>query len=327
MGQNHIEKKSLRSRQEIIKILLIPSLFVLIVIIATLVTEGQFFGLDNILNVAERASIVGIIAIGQTLVMLTGGIDLSVAAIMCMGYTAQALLASSGMGQLLSLVIALLACLIFGAVNGILVSKTNVPPFMITLSMMMIIKALALFLSRSMSLNYEGLKTFINSTLGLSAFGPRFLPTFIWLLLTAVVYIVFIKTKMGIIITAVGSNQKASFYSGIKADKTIIIVYALCGLLTGIAALILGYRMTVLNPQSSDSFLLESVAAVVIGGTSVSGGEGSILNTLFGAVIIAMLVNLMNLLMVDTYLQFAIKGMILILIVVAVQYLSGRKTA
>ena len=327
MQQNQpiIEERNLRSRDEIIKMLLIPALFVAILIIASIVTKGLFLDVGNLLNVTERASIVGIIAIGMTVVLLTGGIDLSVGAVMCMGYSMQATLVVAGLGQLPSIILSLAICFGLGAINGILVAKTGLPPFMITLGTMMIITALSLYIARGSALEYSGLQDFINS-IGFGTLGSRLLPTVTWLALTFLLYLIFIRTKMGLIVTAIGANKKAALLSGIKSEKTIVIVYGVCGLFSGIAAIVLAYRLGVLNAHSSDTFLLESIAAVVIGGTSIMGGEGSILRTLFGAVIIAMLVNLMNLLMIDTYLQFAVRGVILILIVAVVQRLSRHGT-
>lgn len=301
-------------------------LFLVLLILATIITGGSFLGGDNIFNVAERASIVGIVAIGQTLVILTGGIDLSVSAIMTVGFTIQATMAEAGTNSGIAALIAIAVCALIGLINGLLISRTKIPPFMVTLSTSMIFNALAIFLTKAKALRFYQFQDFINNGLNLGNFGARLLPTFMWLVLTLLVFVIFIKTKLGVNVPAIGGNSRAAFLSGVKANRTLILIYILSGIFSALAALILGYRLAILNPHSAESFLLESIAAVVIGGTNTSGGEGSLLGTLFGAVIIAMLVNLMNILMVNTYLQFAIKGLLLLLIVAQVQLLSKRKS-
>lgn len=314
------------SRNELIRKFYVPMLFLVLLILATIITGGSFLGGDNIFNVAERASIVGIVAIGQTLVILTGGIDLSVSAIMTVGFTIQATMAEAGTNPGLAALIAIIVCALIGLINGLLISRTKIPPFMVTLSTSMIFNALAIFLTKAKALRFYQFQDFINNGLNLGNFGARLLPTFTWLVLTLLVFVIFIKTKLGVNVPAIGGNSRAAFLSGVKANRTLILIYVLSGIFSALAALILGYRLAILNPHSAESFLLESIAAVVIGGTNTSGGEGSLLGTLFGAVIIAMLVNLMNILMVNTYLQFAIKGLLLLLIVAQVQLLSKRKS-
>jgi len=298
--------------------------FALIVILSTIVTGGTFIQAGNLANVAERASIVGIIAIGQTLVILTGGIDLSIAAIMTVTYVLQAIFSLAGMSQGVAAISAMAVAVGIGCMNGIIISKTKVAPFIVTLCVMMICDSLMLIITRTRAMRYVEFQKFINGLFNINTETARFLPAAVLLISVVVVALLMSRTKMGTSITAVGGNLRAAFLSGVKADKYIILVYALSGLFAALAALTLAFRVPGLNPNSSAPYQMESIAAVVIGGTSTAGGEGSVIRTLFGAIVIATMFNLMNLLMIDPFLQYTVKGAILILVVANTTVFSKR---
>lgn len=298
--------------------------FTVLILIATFATGGNFFTLSNLLNVGERASIVGIVAMGQMLVILTGGIDLSVNGVMAVSFTLFAVLTAGSVPVGLALIISILAGSIFGAINGVLVAKTKIPPFMVTLSTMLILNSLALVIAQAHELRFKNLQEYINSFLGSNVILANLLPTVIWLIFSGLLLFMLSRTRVGMNIYAVGGREEAAFLSGIRATKTKIAVYAMSGTFSAIAALIFAYRLGSLNPISAESYQLESIAAVILGGANVNGGEGTVYGSFSGAILIAMLSNILNLLRVDPYLQYAIMGALLIIIIVGQKYLSKR---
>ena len=298
--------------------------FIALVLIGAFATKGLFFKINNILNVGERASIVGIVAMGQMLVILTGGIDLSVNANMAMSFTTFAVLTANGVPLPIALIIALLIGCAIGLINGLLVAYTEIPPFMVTLSTMLIFNSLALVVAQARELRFMNLQSFIDGFLGNNIVLGKLFPTIIWLILSAVLLFLLGRTLLGFNIYAIGGQEKASFLSGIRATKTKISVYILCGLFSSIAGIVFAYRLGSLNPISAESFQLESIAAVMLGGANINGGEGTAYGSFFGAVLIAMLVNILNLMRVDPYIQYVIMGAILILIIIGQKYLSKR---
>lgn len=296
-----------------------------IVILATVSTGGLFLDGGNLLNVGERASIVGIVALGQMLVIITAGIDLSVGAIMALALTTAAKLTGFGVPVVAALLLAIIVSMLAGFINGLLVAKTNVPPFMITMGTMLFFFSLSLQLTGSSQLNYEQIQDFINNTFGLSAFGSRIFPTITWLILSVIIIIVLRITRFGQNVYAVGGKELAANLSGINTGKSKIMVYSLSGMFCSIAAIILAYRLRASNPDAGMKLQLESIAAVIVGGTNINGGEGNVYGTFVGAIIMATLVNLLNLVNADPFIQDAIKGLMLLFFVYLMQVLSKRR--
>lgn len=297
---------------------------IFIVILATISTGGLFLDGGNLLNVGERASIVGFVAIGQMLVILTGGIDLSVGAIMALALTTAAKLSNSGVPVGAALLVATIVSTLAGFINGLLVAKTKVPPFMITMGTMLFFFSLSLQLTGAQQLNYAIIQNFINNTFQLTAFSSRFFPTIIWLILSGITIVVLGFTRFGQNVYAVGGKEKAAYLSGINTSTVKIMVYSLSGMFCSIAAIILAYRLRASNPDAGMRLQLESIAAVIVGGTNINGGEGNVYGTFIGAIIMATLVNLLNLVNADPFIQEAIKGLMLLFFVYLMQLLSKR---
>lgn len=298
--------------------------FLVLFLIATFSTGGSFFTLNNLLNVGERASIVGIVAMGQMLVILTGGIDLSVNGMMAMSFTLFAVLTAMGVPIGVAILASIVVGSILGAINGLLISRTKIPPFMVTLSTMLIFNSLALITASARELRYSNLQEFINTGFGNNVILTNLLPTIVWLILSGLLLFLLSRTRVGMNIYAVGGAEEAAFLSGIRATKTKVGVYIMSGVLCSIAALVFAYRLGSLNPISAESYQLESIAAVILGGANANGGEGTVYGSFFGAILIAMLGNILNLLRVDPYLQYGIMGLLLILIIIGQKYLSKR---
>ncbi len=296
-----------------------------LVLLATWATKGLFLDSGNLLNVGERASIVGIVALGQMFVILTGGIDLSVGGIMALSFIVISRAPDAGVPVAVAIVLTLCTGTLAGLINGLIVSKTKVAPFMVTMGTMLFFSSLALYLTGSNQLYYDKLQKLFNEGLQLGILGSRLLPTVTWLIASVAVIFILQKTRYGKNLYAVGGKELAAKLSGINTVKTKICVYASSGLLSSMAAIVLAYRLSASNPDAGMSLQLESIAAVIVGGANINGGEGSVYGTLLGAIIMAGLVNLLNLINADPFIQDAIKGLMLIAFVFLIGVVTHRK--
>ena len=297
----------------------------ILVAFAALSTRGLFLNSGNLINIGERASVVGIVALGQMLVILTGGIDLSVGGIMAIVLT---VLSKTGHAQwpaALTVLLAILTGMAAGLVNGVLVARTKVPPFIVTMGTMLFFFSLANHVTGASLLEYYHLQRLINSAFGLAKLGERLVPTAAWLALSVVLILVLGRTRYGQNVYAVGGRELAARLSGIRSGRVRLSVYVASGFFSSIAAMVLAYRLSASNPDIGTTALLESIAAVVCGGTNINGGEGSIYGTLVGAIVMAALLNLLNLLNANPYIQEAIKGLMLIAFVIFIQLITRKR--
>lgn len=287
-----------------------------------------FLTVNNILNILVQTSINSIVAIGMTIVILTGGIDLSVGSVVAlsgvsMGLTFVAMgqdIKSTGMGLtciLLGLAIGALA----GLINGIMIADFKLPPFIATLGMMSIARGLGLVFSNgATTVNLPNIIVFFGS----GKIGFVYTPIVIMLVLYAIFWWVLKYTKFGRNLYAVGGNPEAAKLSGIKVKKTLIGAYVLSGVCAGIASIILIGRLNSASPTAGKSYEMDAIAAAVIGGTSMAGGEGKIVGTLIGALFIAVLRNGLNLLNASSYTTEIFIG-VLIVAAVMIDTLRQRK--
>ena len=296
-----------------------------LVAFAAISTRGLFLGVQNLLNIGERASVVGIVALGQMLVILTGGIDLSLGGIMALSLVVVSKTGHAGFPAAVSILLAIATGMATGLVNGILVSRTKIPPFMVTMGTMLFYVSLATFLTGAGQLEYANLQKFVNVALHLDKTGERLVPTVAWLALSIILIIVLGRTRFGQNIYAVGGKELAARLSGIRTGTVKLLVYVASGFFGSIAAMVLAYRLSASNPDIGTALVMESIAAVVCGGTNINGGEGRIYGTLVGAIVMAALVNLLNLLNANPYIQDAIKGFMLIGFVVIIQLISRKR--
>lgn len=284
-------------------------------VLLSVILRGQtFFSYSNIINIFLNNSIIGIISLGMTLIILTGGIDLSVGSQLALTGLIAISVANATQNILLGVLVCCAFSVVLGLISGWLVAKFDIPSFIVTLSTMSIFRSVAEYLyngggltvDRNILKNY----TAISNT---NLFGVLPLPILYWLILCAAVYLFTAKTATGRHIYAVGSNEKATRLSSINVDRIKIIAFAASGLMIALAAIIESARLGSMDSATSgSSYEMDAIAAVVIGGTSMSGGRGSILGTLFGTLIIGIINNMMNLLGVPPFLQGAVKGAIII---------------
>lgn len=285
----------------------------LIIFIAASFMSPRFLDLNNQMNILMQVSIIGIISLGMTVVMLSGGIDLSVGSVLALvGVITVIALNATG-----SIVIAILTAFIVGSfvglLNGLMVAKGRIASFIATLGMMAAARSIALYIADGGSISGEisGFTAIANSDLWIIDY-----PIIIFLLMTVFVYMLMHKTRFGRYVYALGSNEKAALLSAIHVDRVKLGVYSLAGLLVSVSAIIETSRLNSISSSSSGmAYELDAIAAVIIGGTRMTGGRGKIIGTFFGVLILGILNNMMNLMNVSPHLQGFVKGLIIIIAV------------
>jgi ribose transport system permease protein len=293
----------------------VPLIGLLIIILLLAILSPAFLTVLNILNVLRQASINGFQAFGLTLVIISGGIDLSVGSIVAFSGMVSALLILAGVTPILAVLAGLVSGTAIGVLNGLLISKGKLQPFIATLGSMMVFRGLTLYISNGVPASKlgEGLIGFIGRgfVLGIPT------PVYLLLLIFAVIAFVLRKTVFGKRIYAIGGNKRAAFLSGIDVDKNLVYVYAISGFLAALAGIVLMSRVDSAVPTAGISFELSAIAAAVIGGVSLAGGKGKASGTLIGILIIAIIINGLNLLGTSSYLQQVITGLIIVAAVIA----------
>ncbi|MFB5267646.1 ribose ABC transporter permease RbsC [Paenibacillus enshidis] len=298
-----------------------PLLGLLILIIVVSALNPAFLEPLNILNLLRQVAINALIAFGMTFVILTGGIDLSVGSTLALSSALMASLLVSGFHPLLAIVAGCVIGAILGAVNGLMVTKGKMAPFIATLATMTIFRGLTMVFTEGNPI------TGLSDSLMFQLFGRGYfvgipVPAITMAFTFALLWVVLHKTSFGRKTYAIGGNERASIISGIKVHRVKIMVYSLAGLLAGLAGAILTSRLDSAQPTAGTSYELDAIAAVVLGGTSLSGGRGRIVGTLIGALIIGALNNGLNLLGVSSFYQLVVKG-----IVIVIAVLMDRKKA
>jgi len=311
--------------------------FVVLVIVVDALTHGDFLTARNITNVLRQITVNAIMAVGQTFVIITAGIDLSVGSLVGVSGVVGAIVANAlGFGGPAAFVLTLLAALAVGAlagwVNAIPVVKLNLPPFITTLAMMQVARGAAYILSHGQPIPVQNTTPFDWLGTG-TIFAAGSFPGIPWeVLVMAVVTIVFAillgRTPFGRYVLALGGNEEAARLAGIDTRTVKTMTYVISGALAALAGLLLMARFSSGSPQSGTGYELQAIAAVVVGGTSLMGGRGTIVGTFFGALLIGVLNNVMNLLNVESYTQMIVLGIVILLAVVVDElrkrYLAAR---
>ncbi|AOM81786.1 Ribose ABC transport system, permease protein RbsC [Salisediminibacterium beveridgei] len=285
----------------------------LIVVIITLLNPG-FLSPNNLLNVLRQVSINALIAFGMTFVILTGGIDLSVGSTLALSGAVTATLMASGVDPVIAVLIGLIVGALLGAFNGVVIAKGKVAPFIATLATMTIFRGLTLMFTDGRPVSGLGDSVFFDMMGKGYLFGIP-VPALTMLGSFLVLYVILKKTTFGRRVYAVGGNEEAAVLSGINADRVKIYVYSLTGFLSALAGAILTSRLSSAQPTAGQMYELDAIAAVVLGGTSLTGGRGWIVGTLIGALIIGVLNNGLNLIGVSSFFQQVVKGSVILLAV------------
>lgn len=302
---------------------IIPFIGLILLIIVVSILNPSFLDLSNLLNLLRQISINGLIAFGMTFIILTGGIDLSVGSILALSSAFIALMITSGVDPIIALIIGVLIGFVLGAVNGLLVTKGNMAPFIATLATMTIFRGLTLVITDGNPITNLG-DSYLFQLFGKGYFIGIPVPAVTMIIVFVILLIILQKTTFGRHTYAIGGNEVAAKISGIKVNKIKILIYGISGLMSALAGGILTSRLNSAQPTAGTSYELDAIAAVVLGGTSLTGGKGRIVGTLIGVLIIGVLNNGLNLLGVSSFYQQVVKGVV-ILIAVLIDRKNKRK--
>ena len=292
-----------------------------LIIIGTLVVLFSFFtamkpgfaSYMNLMTIALSTCVNGLLAIGVTFVITSGGIDLSLGTSMTFCSVMSGVsFVSWGFPIWLSIIFGFAVGAFCGATSGFAITKMKLPPFIATMAMQMMTKGLSLVVSGIKPVYFTGAPVYkkiaMGSFLGIEGFYNAFV---LFILAVMIAHVLYSKTHFGRYTTAIGSNQEAARLSGIKIDKWKIMIYLVSGLFSAAAGLIMSSRLGSAQPQLGAGYELEAIAAAIIGGTSMSGGEGSITGTVIGAFIISVLTNGLRTMAVSTEWQTVVTGLVL----------------
>lgn len=285
----------------------------LVLVVAASIASPHFLNSTNILNVVRGASMVGVVAIGMTVVILCRGIDLSAGSLVGVAAVTAAALAGNGSPVAWGVALALTTAL--GVVNGVLITKLKLQPFIATLAMMIFARGCIYLYSDGGDVYAQGSDAAFR-WLGSGYIWVIPVPVVLFVALWVALAYVMKHTRWGRHVYAVGANEDAARVYGIGVDRIKIQVYALSGLLAGIAGLILVSRVSVAEPNAGNLFELDAIAATLIGGTSFDGGVGAVTGTILGVLILAIITNLLNLLGVSPFVQMLAMGVIIVVAVV-----------
>jgi len=290
------------------------------VIIMTIV-EPVFIHSANLINIFKQVAVIGTLAYGVTLIIITGGIDLSSGSVIAVVGVVSASLAGPGDNIFIAMGVGLLVGAACGATNGFILAKTGIPPFIVTLGMMTV--------ARGLALTYSGgrpISDISNSFLYVGTGKIGFLPVavLLFLFMGLITHIILQRTPFGKKIYAIGGNEEAAIVCGLNVKRSIIIVYTYAGLMSAVGGIILTARVSSGNPTAGQAYELDAIASAVIGGTSLTGGVGTIWGTIIGALIIGVLNNGLTLIGVSPYLQQIVKGVIIVGAVILDAYKNKR---
>ena len=325
MGISTIKKIPFFRSDAMQRVLAFGGLIALVIVFS--IASKNFFQYDNLKGILLATAVNGVLALGVTYVIITGGIDLSVGTVMTFSAVMTAVFITMWKVPIpLGILGGLAAGALCGFTNGIVISKLKVPPFVATLGMLYATKGLSLVISGLRPLYFSDFPSFTSFSMGsvLGAIFPGFdIPNAVLVLFAVAIIasLVLTKTVLGRYTFALGSNEEAARLSGVNVDRWKIAVYTACGIFAGLGGVIMAARLNSAQPALGSGYELDAIAAAVIGGTSLSGGEGTILGTIIGAFVISTLANGLRILSVPQEWQIVVTGCILILAV----YMDRRR--
>lgn len=288
-----------------------PLILVLMCVILSFIND-DFFSMNNLMNIIRQASILMILAVGATGTILTHGIDLSLAGVMSLSGCVCGFFLNAGYPVPLAIMYALLVGIGFGFINGFLIAIIKIPPFVSTYGVKYIANGLALMLMGS-NIFFGFPEGF--QFLGVGFIGPVPFLVIMAFIVSGILYVVLERSKFGKMVYCVGANPTTSFYSGISTVKVLFVVHIISSLCAALAGVLQSARMNAAQAGMGDTFQMLAIASVVIGGTSMAGGEGTIAGGVIGALILTLIVNGMNLMEVTSQAQPLVTGIVIILTV------------
>jgi ribose transport system permease protein len=287
-------------------------LVMLVIVFMGLTIASEFFlTTRNLTNVARQMSVVGIVALGQALVIISGGIDLSVGSVIGLAAVAAAMISAGTGSPILGIVGALAIGTLVGVINGLLVTRVRINPFITTLGTLSIARGTALLVTNGNPQRFDNWAAW----LGYGKVGEIPAQFILLVVLTAMVWFFANRVKWGRNVYAVGDNARAARLAGVDVRATRIIVFTVCGALAGLGGLLLGGMLTNANPNLGLGYELDVIAAVILGGVALTGGRGSILGVVIGAALMALLRNAFVLLNVSGYWQTITIGLVVVIAV------------
>lgn len=300
---------------------LLPFLTLVALFVGLAIASPHFLSQTNLSSVVRQTAVINTMALGMTMIIISGGIDLSVGSILAMGGLLGTMAMEKGAPIPLGVAVGIVAGMFWGFVNGFLTTKLRINPFIVTLGTLGIVRGLALIISGGLPVH--------QIPAGFSYLGEGSLiglPFVLWLLVACalLVHVILEHTRLGRYSFAIGSNHEAAVYAGVNVGSVTIAVYTIAGMLTGLAGMIEASRLMTGQPTAGQGYELQAIAAVVIGGGSLRGGEGTVIGTLIGAFIMGLLANGSDLLGITPYVQQAIIGAVIIA-AVALDELRKRK--
>jgi len=314
-------------KKTFIRVGVLPFLLVALLILFS-VAESRFMTTSNMMIVGRQATYLAIVTAGQMLTILCAGFDLSVGSSVALTsiVTSSVIVsfASPVTGIVLGIAAGIMTAALVGLANGITIAVFRVSPFVVTLGMMSVIHGLALLLSGGVPI--FNLPEELNQMLGVGKIVGIPVPVLVAIIIVILVFILLNRTRVGRYFYALGGNLEAARLSGIAIKKYTCLAYVLCGTLTGIAGVMLTARVASGEPNLGAALPLESIAAAVIGGVSLRGGEGGVVRAIFGAILIVLIRNGMNLMNISSYLQMVVMGCLLIFAVVMDQFRISIKS-
>lgn len=323
MTNHGIDRKTLKGSSKVpAQVLIILVILVVLIAVFTFL-DRKFFTSQNLLNIVRQVSYVIITGCAITFLMIAGYIDLSIGSVAALSGVAMALLAQSGVPVFYAIVSAIVIGFIFGLINGVLTVKYQMPPFIATLGTMTIGRGIALIVTNGMTVR-DGLPpNFVD--LGRGEFLGIPLPFWIMIIVVVVSLILKRMTLLGRYSIAIGGNKLAAELSGINVRKMVLLLYVITGTIVGFTGAIQASRLGVGEPNIGAGFEFDVIIAVILGGTTLAGGQGSIIGMVLGALIVGVISNGLNLMGVLTFYQSIIKGAILVGAVLLAQSMKSRK--
>lgn len=292
---------------------LLPFMILVVVFAAVSITVPYFFTPTNLVSVLIQTSSLALLAIGQAVVLIVGGIDLSMPGIMALGAIFGAMFMREGGSPWIAALIMIAIPVVLGSINGFAVSYFNMIPFVVTLAMQAITGGAAILVTNQISISNLP-KTFTGTVMS-NALGIP-VPILMVVLATIVIQLFLTRSVYGRWLYAAGTNIRAALVSGVPTKKVVYFAYAFSGLMAGLAAIILTSRLASASPQmGKDALVMDIIASAAVGGVSTMGGIGTALNAVVGAIIITLISNVMNMANVSYYLTLVIKGAIIVAVV------------
>lgn len=314
-------KKVMKYMSELTTLIALIGLMMVITFI-----NPNFLTANNLLNLLLQVTANGFIAFGMTFVILTGGIDLSVGSILALSSALTAGLIAAGIPVPFAILLAVCMGGIFGMLNGLLVAYGKLAPFIVTLASMTIFRGATLVFTNGNPLTQGLGDSFLFQFLGQGYVVGIPFPVILMFLVFIILYIVLHKTAFGKSVYALGGNEKAAYISGVKLSKVKIIIYTISGIMASVSGLIITSRLSSAQPTAGTSYEMDAIAAVVLGGTSLSGGKGRILGTLIGALIIGVLNNGLNIIGVSAFWQQVVKGVVILIAVLLDRFKMAKSS-